>query len=119
MNVASLRASPMKPLIAALVVAIAPFVLVPKAGAQVVVQPGPWASYHGADPTWAWSYPESAVPPYSYWANYPFPARGYVGYGNNDFPFYGTPYGSPSDPWSWPAMSRTPWVVQHYGVLPP
>jgi hypothetical protein len=109
----------MKTLIAALAVAAAPFVLAPRAGAQVMAEPGPLAPAPEAAAPWTWSYPESSVPPYSYWANYPFPARAYVGYGNNDFPFYGRPYGSPSDPWSWPAMSRTPWVVEHYGALPP
>ena len=29
----------------------------------------------------------------------------YAGFGSNDFPYYGRPYGSPSDPWSWPAMA--------------
>src|SRR4051794_35983345 len=106
MTVAPMRARPMKTLIATLVVAAAAIVLAPEARAQAgaMVQPSPWESYHGAAPTWPWSYPESIVPPYSYWAAYPFPARAYVAYGNNDFPFYGTPYGSPSDPWSWPAM---------------
>ena len=70
-------------------------------------------------PPWSWT-PRSSPPPYSYWASYPFPARGYVGFGANDFPFYGTAYGSPSDPWTWPAMSRYPGQgVAHYGALPP
>lgn len=44
-------------------------------------------------------------PPYSYFAAYPLPPRGYYGYGANDvFPFYGQPYGKPSDRWSWDAM---------------
>jgi hypothetical protein len=45
--------------------------------------------------------------PYSYYAApYPFPARLYVGYGN-DFPFYGRPYGHPSDRWSWSSMGAS------------
>jgi hypothetical protein len=43
--------------------------------------------------------------PYSYWAAFPNPAREYVGYGFNDFPFYGDPYGKPTDRWSWQYMS--------------
>jgi hypothetical protein len=45
--------------------------------------------------------------PYSYYAAWPYPAREYVGYGFNDFPFYGQPYGSPNDRWSWQSMSRS------------
>lgn len=54
--------------------------------------------------------------PYSYYAAIPFPARGYVGYGYNDFPYYGRPYGSPSDPWSWAYMSTAPnaGLVRYY-----
>jgi len=48
------------------------------------------------------------VPPYSYYAAYPRPARHYVGLGTNDFPFYGNPYGHPTDRWSWAAMSTNP-----------
>ncbi len=50
-------------------------------------------------------YPYNYRYPYSYWAATPFPAREYVGFGSNDFPYYGRPYGSPSDPWTWPYMS--------------
>jgi len=52
--------------------------------------------------------PASAVRtyPYSYYVAYPHPARGYVGYGEQDqFPYYGRPYGHPYDPWTWPYMS--------------
>jgi len=49
--------------------------------------------------------PAAATYPYSYYAAYPGPARGYVSYGANDFPFYGVPYGHPYDPWTWPYMS--------------
>jgi hypothetical protein len=47
----------------------------------------------------------STVYPYSYYAALPGPARGYVAYGANDFPFHGVPYGHPYDPWTWPYMS--------------
>ncbi|MHC5540705.1 hypothetical protein ACYOEI_21000 [Singulisphaera rosea] len=30
-----------------------------------------------------------------------------VGQGYNDFPYFGRPYGSPNDPWTWPFMSDT------------
>jgi hypothetical protein len=49
------------------------------------------------------------LPPYSYYlAPYPLPARLYSGYGNNDFPFYGRPYGHPYDPWTFESLSRYP-----------
>lgn len=64
--------------------------------------------------------PASGYLPYSYYAALPFPARGYVGYGNNDFPFYGRPYGAPSDPWTWTSMSRTYYATRGvYGYPAP
>jgi len=49
------------------------------------------------------AYPsQGSVMPYSYWVTAPSPARIYAGYGAIDqFPFYGRPYGNPSDRWSW------------------
>ncbi len=45
---------------------------------------------------------QGRILPYSYWVTAPQPARIYVQYGANDqFPFYGRPYGSPNDRWSW------------------
>ena len=45
---------------------------------------------------------QSDVLPYSYWVSAPSPSRVYVEYGSVDqFPFYGRPYGSPNDRWSW------------------
>ena len=64
------------------------------------------------------------APSYSYWtaAYYGYPPRIYVGFGSesNDFPYYGRPYGSPSDPWSWPAMAGYSSGVptRFYPVLP-
>jgi hypothetical protein len=46
----------------------------------------------------------SRIYSYSYYAS-PQPARTYVGYGADDFPFYGVPYGHPYDPWTWPYMT--------------
>jgi hypothetical protein len=48
----------------------------------------------------------SYIPPYSYYVvPNPYPKRYYSGYGNNDFPFYGRPYGRPYDAWTWPYLS--------------
>ncbi len=44
--------------------------------------------------------------PYSYYVNLPSPARGYVGYGQDEFPFNGRAYGHPYDPWTWAYLSR-------------
>jgi hypothetical protein len=42
------------------------------------------------------------IPPYNYTVvGSPYFARHYVGYGSNDFPFYGRIYGRPYDAWSW------------------
>jgi hypothetical protein len=116
----------MKKSIAAFAVAAASFLSTSRADAQVVVEPGPlgraWAVgggvYPGADPPVVLN-PDYYLPPYSYWAAYPFLARDYVGYGSNDFPFYGTAYGHPYDPWTWPAMSRYPTALVNYGVFSP
>ena len=43
--------------------------------------------------------------PYSYYTLSSRPARTYVGYGADEFPFLGSPYGHPYDPWTWPMMS--------------
>ncbi len=66
---------------------------------------GSTSSTPGADVSSSASYYN--FPSYSYWtaAYYGFPPRIYSGYGSNDFPYYGQAYGSPSDPWSWPAMA--------------
>jgi hypothetical protein len=49
------------------------------------------------------------VPMYDYYsAPYPLPARFYMGYGRNDFPFYGQTYGHPYEPWTWAGLSRYP-----------
>ena len=45
------------------------------------------------------------VYPYSYYASRGLPARTYVGYGDNDFPFYGSPYGHPYDAWTFSTLS--------------
>ncbi|SIO58248.1 hypothetical protein SAMN05444166_5606 [Singulisphaera sp. GP187] len=93
----------MKTPLAALAVAALSLALGSSAKAQTVVYQGTSATAPVvAGPTFA---DPSYVPPYSYYAAYPNPARGYVGYGTNDFPYYGRPYGGPSDRWSWSAMS--------------
>ncbi|WP_406694926.1 hypothetical protein V5E97_28180 [Singulisphaera sp. Ch08] len=93
----------MKTSIAALAVAAFSLGLGSRAQAQSVVYQGTWGTVPVvAGPTFANPF---YVPPYSYYAAFPGPARGYEGYGTNDFPFYGQPYGGPSDRWSWSAMS--------------
>lgn len=86
---------------AAAVVALS-LIVVPETSAQVVVSQS-WASAPGTVAP-AFSSPAS-VPPYSYYAAFPWPARGYVPYGPGDqFPFYGQPYGHPYDRWTWPYL---------------
>ena len=43
--------------------------------------------------------------PYSYYAAPNGMARGYYGYGEDQFPYYGRAYGHPYDPWTWPYMT--------------
>jgi hypothetical protein len=98
------------------------------AAQEVAVGPGPVATAPRPAPPAAYlsgpfvpTYSSAAVPvqsvywpPYSYWAAWPLPARDYVGYGSNDFPFYGRRYGSPSDPWSWSALAGYPALYRYY-----
>ncbi len=58
--------------------------------------------------------PSAATPPYSYYLAMPAPARNYVPYPTSDFPFYGQPYGSPNDRWSWSAMSGDDGLSRYY-----
>ena len=51
------------------------------------------------------SYPTPHAYSYSYYTRSPLPVRTYVGYGDNDFPFHGSPYGHPYDPWTWQNLS--------------
>jgi hypothetical protein len=101
----------------ALAVLALSLVLTPAAEAQVPIP------YWSAQTSLS-SFTPAYVPSYSYWtaAYYGYPPRIYVGYGSsaNDFPYYGRPYGSPSDPWSWPAMAGNAAGVptRYYVVLP-
>jgi len=91
----------MRRLGAALLISGATLVPVSTAGAQEMIFVG--APIHaGAAGT---PYSSPFIAPYSYYAARSGPARIYVGYGNNDFPFNGRPYGNPTDPWSWQYMS--------------
>jgi hypothetical protein len=93
----------MKIWIAAVAVAALCLTVAPEAPAQVVVSRA-WAPAPviGAPVYYSSIY----VPPYSYYAALPWPARGYVPYGPGDgFPFYGEPYGHPYDRWTWPYLS--------------
>ena len=75
---------------------------------SVVTSPGPPAA---AGYTYSSGYsgvsaqPTAPVYHYSYYVSPPLRARDYQGFGTNDFPFYGAPYGHPYDPWTWPYMS--------------
>ena len=64
-------------------------------------------------------YADAYVPPYSYYAAFPLPARQYIGLGTgNDFPFHGQAYGHPYDAWTWPYLGRYPYMtVTRYNVL--
>jgi hypothetical protein len=54
------------------------------------------------------------TPPYSYYAAFPEPARYYVGYGGNDFPFYGQAYGHAYDRFSWSTLSGANRLDRYY-----
>ena len=117
--------------IAAAALAFATLAYAPEAKAQNWTQTLPWAGIwvEGSGrgpidfpiPTYgSWAYSSGyAIPAYSYYASYPFQARGYVGYGTNDYPFYGRPYGHPYDPWTWRYMSEDPYVGLARYYYPP
>ena len=81
----------------------------PDAGGSPVV-----ASYMATGGDYVAPYPGPALIPYSYYAAYPYPARIYVGYGSNDFPFQGRAYGSPNDPWTWYYMGGPSLYLARY-----
>jgi hypothetical protein len=105
--------------LAALALAAACWTTTSQADAQVMVASGTigatqvnygapyavWTSVAAYGPSAAWSF-RTPVLPYSYYAAFPNAPRIYVGYGANDFPFYGQPYGNPSDRWSWAYMTN-------------
>lgn len=93
----------MRMLISAVAVSTVLLIATSEANAQAWVVESPLAP--AAPVVYGGTYSSFYVPPYSYYTAIPFPARGYVGYGYNDFPFYGQPYGSRSDPWTWGYMS--------------
>jgi hypothetical protein len=107
----------MKTTIAALAVALLS-TIASDAEAQVIFPSGPPPGMSAAV-----GFPEATayVPPYSYTTAYQrsLPARIYVGYGDDLFPFYGRPYGSPMDPWSWSAMSTSPNALLARYYYPP
>jgi hypothetical protein len=88
--------------LAVLTLALASTLSASRAEAQVLTAYGSWNPNGVTHPTTSYY-----IPSYSYWtaAYYGYPPRIYSGYGSNDFPYYGRAYGSPSDPWSWPAMA--------------
>ena len=62
----------------------------------------------------------TAIPPYSYRvAASPNVSRYYAGYGTNDFPYYGRPYGHAYDAWTWPYLGQgTGNAHYYYEVVP-
>jgi hypothetical protein len=87
-----------------------------RAEAQVLTPHGDWTNVGGT-----YTFTSYYMPSYSYWtaAYYGYPPRIYSGYGSNDFPYYGRPYGSPSDPWSWPAMAGYSYAIPtRYNLVP-
>ena len=59
------------------------------------------------------------IHPYSYYVEFPAPARTYVPYGPTDtFTYRGQAYGHAYDRWTWPAMSNaSPGVGRYYQLL--
>lgn len=51
---------------------------------------------------------------YSYYSRSPLPARTYVGYGTDDFPFHGSPYGHPYDAYTFSAMAGSNSLARYY-----
>ncbi len=91
----------LRPLAAAALVAAAIALSPRPAAAQQVVAQGPFVTYYSS------GYVTNPWPTYSYYATPPgLPARVYVGYpgASEPFPFYGRPYGNPSDRWSWSTL---------------
>ena len=73
------------------------------------------ASASPAPAATAASAPASRVYTYSYYSRSTLPARTYVGYGDNDFPFHGVPYGHTYDPWTWQYMAEpTAGLARYY-----
>jgi hypothetical protein len=70
-------------------------------GGPVTLTPGPASGSTAGAVTYSSGY----VPPYSYYVlPASVPSRIYVG--PPDFPFYGRPYGHPTDRWSWQYMGN-------------
>ncbi len=97
---------------AAIVLTLATIVTTTEADAQTIIRQGyaPTAPYGSTTYSSYYSGPGTMTQPtrlysYSYYTLSPLPARTYVGYGTQDFPFHGAPYGHPYDPWTWPMMS--------------
>jgi hypothetical protein len=114
------KGTPMKPTTALLaLITLAAILTASRADAQTYVTSGSRSTSGTIPPATHTNFPS-----YSYWtaAYYGYPPRKYIGLGStaNDFPYYGRPYGSPSDPWSWPAMAGYPNGVptRYYPVLP-
>jgi len=94
----------MKPWILAAAMSAVLWIAAPVASAKVVVVRA-WAPAPAVAGPYGYGEVLPYAPPYSYYATFPWPARGYVGYGPTDmFPFHGRAYGHPYDPWTWAYM---------------
>ncbi len=107
----------MKPSVAFFAVAILACVAASSASAQVVVSRRPVVvtpAPVSVGPT------TTTIVPYNYYTPLTSPARRYVGYGDDHFAYYGRPYGSPSDRWTWPFMSDAYYArtLAHYYYPP-
>jgi len=99
------------PIAAGLALAAVLLVSPPRANAQhhrVIAPTAVVAPVGGGTYGYSSGYAGAPAYQYSYYAvpNRVGPARGYVGFGQSDFPFYGQPYGHPYDPWTWPYMAN-------------
>lgn len=63
--------------------------------------------------------PNPPARPYSYYVPTPGGPRGYYGYGEDQFPYYGRAYGHPYDPWTWPYMTDSYANSLHHYYYPP
>ena len=62
----------------------------------------------------------TAIPPYSYRVvASPNVSRYYAGYGTNDFPYHGRPYGRAYDAWTWPYLAQGSGVAHYYYEVVP
>ncbi len=76
-------------------------------GAYAASIPGTTTSYSSGYSSAPLASSTAEVKPYSYYAAPAGMARGYYGYGDDNFAYNGRAYGHPYDPWTWPYMSQS------------